>query len=143
MDRKEWSPSNLLDVFGDPIARTTLVIASERRVAVKDLADELGVSHPTIYRRIHPLVDSNLLKEYQHVDSNGNSRSEYETTLEEVTFSIDADGYVVDIEVRQDLAESVDSTWNTFGSSTRGDIRYADDGASELPGSSDRPDDFS
>lgn len=112
MDRKEWSPSALLDVFGDPIARSTLVIANERRVAAKELADELDVSAPTIYRRIHPLVDANLLKEHQRVDGNGNSRSEYETTLEAVTFSIDDDGYVVDVEVRQDLTEDGDSRWS-------------------------------
>ena len=112
MGQKEWSPANLLDVFGDSIARAALVIANEQPVAVKDLADELDVSDPTVYRRIDPLVDANLLKEHQRIDQNGNQHKEYETMIEEATFTVDDDGYTIDIQVRQDLTDDFESMWS-------------------------------
>ena len=112
MPDKEWSPTNILDVFGDPIARATLVLANDQPVTVKDLADQLDVSDPTIYRRIDPLVDANLLQEHQRIDKDGNQPSEYETMLDEVTFKVDTNGYTVDIQVRQDLAEDFESMWS-------------------------------
>lgn len=112
MPSKEWSPTNILDVFGDPIARATLVIASDHPVTAKELADQLDVSDPTIYRRVNPLVDTNLLQEHQRIDKNGNQPNTYETVLEEVTFTINASGYTVDIQFRQDLADDFESMWS-------------------------------
>lgn len=112
MGDKEWSPSNILDVFGDPIARATLVLANGEPVSVKAVADDLDVSPPTIYRRIDPLVDANLLQESRRIDQNGNQRKVYETLLDEVTFTIEDDSYSVDIKVNQDLAGDFESIWS-------------------------------
>lgn len=75
----------------DPFARATLVLADNEPVSVKAVADELDVSPPTIYRRIDPLVDANLLKEHRRNDRNGNQHKVYEMLLEEVTFAIEDD----------------------------------------------------
>ena len=109
MGDKEWRPENVLDVFGDAIARATLVVANDRPVAVKDLATELDVSHPTVYRRVDPLVEANLLKEHQRVDATGNQHKEYETMLDEATFVVEDDGYTVDLQVREPLVDDIDS----------------------------------
>lgn len=111
MPDKEWSPANILDVFGDPIARATLVLASERPVTVNDLADRLDVSNATIYRRIDALVDANFLQKYPQIDGRGNQPNEYRTLLDEVSFRVDMTGYTVDIQVQQDLADDFDSIW--------------------------------
>lgn len=116
MGDKEWSPANVLDVFGDPVARATLVLASGQPMTVQDLADRLGVSDPTIYRRIDPLVDANLLCETKRIDEKGNQPTVYETVLDEVTFSIDADGYTVDMQVREDIAADFESLWSDLES---------------------------
>lgn len=122
MSDKEWSPANILDVFGDPIARATLVLASDHPVTVQDIAKQLEVSTPTIYRRIDPLVDRNLLREHQQIDEKGNQPSEYQTTLDEVTFKINTNGYTVDLQVRQDLADDFESLWTDLeGASRQGD----------------------
>lgn len=115
MGEKEWTPANVLDLFGDSIARATLVIANDRTVAVKDLADEFDVSDPTVYRRIDPLVDANLLQEHVRLDQNGNQHKEYETIIDEVTLSIDEDGYTVDLQIRQDLADDFESMLADLG----------------------------
>lgn len=111
MTDKEWSPGNVLDVFGDSIARATLVVASEQPVTAQDLAERLDVSCPTIYRRIGPLVDANLLRERQGIDQSGNQPSEYRTVLDEVTLAVESGEYEVDIRLRQDLAEDFESMW--------------------------------
>lgn len=116
MGAKEWSPSNILDVFGDSIARATLVVANDRPVSVKEIAKVLDVSNPTIYRRIDPLVDANLLEERSRIDMNGNQHKEYETILDEATFSLDGDSYTVDIQVDQDITDDFESIWSDLES---------------------------
>lgn len=118
MGDKEWSPSNILDVFGDSIARAILVIADDNSVSVKEIAEQLDVSNPTIYRRIDPLVDANLLKEHRRIDRGGNQHKEYETILDEATFKLDGDSYTVDIQLDQDLTDDFESIWSDLKSSS-------------------------
>lgn len=112
MAKKEWTPSNILDLFADPVARALLLVANGRPVSVNDIADSLDVSNPTIYRRIDALVDANLLAEYQRINPNGNQHKEYETILDEITFSVEADGYKVEMQVDQNLAADFESLWS-------------------------------
>lgn len=116
MGDKEWSPSNILDVFGDSMARATLVLANGNPVSVKEIAEQLDVSNPTIYRRIDPLVDANLLKEHRRIDQDGNQHKVYETILEEATFKLDGDSYTIDIQVDQDLTDEFESIWSDLKS---------------------------
>lgn len=116
MGEKEWTPANVLDLFGDRIARATLVIASDQPVAVKDLAEKFDVSNPTIYRRIDPLVEANLLQEYDHISPDGNKFCKYQTAVDEVNISIDEDGYTLDLQIRQDLTEGFEAMLADLGS---------------------------
>ena len=111
MPEKTWSPETVLDVFGDPVARATLVMASDQRVTVQAISDRLDVSEPTIYRRINALVEANLLFTHQQIDEPGNQPSEYETRIDSVTVDVDSDGYTVDITFQQD-SESLESLWS-------------------------------
>lgn len=117
MADKEWSPTNILDVFGDRIARATLVIANQDPVAVKEIAEVLDVSDPTVYRRIDPLVEANLLAVSTRVDENGNQHKVYETILDEVTFAIEGDTYAVDVQVDQGLSDNFGDLWSDLESS--------------------------
>lgn len=119
MATKAWSPSNILDVFADPVARALLLVASEGPVSVNDIADSLDVSNPTVYRRIDALIDANLLTEYQRIDPKGNQHKEYETILDEITFSIEDQGYTVEMQVDQDLATGFESLWSDLEATGR------------------------
>lgn len=119
MGDKEWTPSNVLDVFGDSVARATLVIANGGPVSVKEIAERLDVSDPTVYRRIGPLVDANLLQEHRRIDRDGNQHKEYETILDEATFRIEGDSYTVDLQVDQNLSEDFASMWSDLESTGR------------------------
>lgn len=116
MGDKEWSPSNILDVFGDSIARAILVIADGDHVSVKEIAEQLDVSDPTVYRRIDPLVDANLLEEHRRIDRNGNQHKEYETVLDEATLTLDGDSFTVDIQLDQDITDDFESIWSDLKS---------------------------
>lgn len=123
MGEKEWDPSGIFDVFGDTLARRILVFASDRPVSADDLATELDVSRPTVYRRVNALIAYDLLRERQEIDVNGNHFQSYETTLQRVTFEIENGGYNIDLTMRQNLADQFESFWSDLeGSSTEGRI---------------------
>lgn len=112
MGDKEWSPANILDVFGDRVARAILVLSSQEARSASEIADQLNVSEPTIYRRIDELVGSDLLREHHRIGGDGNQYKIYETILDEVTFSIEDDGYTVDLQVKQDIADDFEAMWS-------------------------------
>lgn len=112
MGKKEWDPSTVFDVFGDAIARRILVLASKRPVAADDLADQLEVSEPTVYRRVNKLLEYDLLSERQVIDGDGHHYKTYETTLKRASFEIDSGGYNIDLEIRQSLADQFDAFWS-------------------------------
>lgn len=119
MSEKEWSPANILDLFGDSIARAILVLANSDPVAVSEIAETLDVSNPTVYRRIDPLVNANLLEERRQIDQDANQHKVYKTILDEVTFKIEGDSYTVDTQINQDLADDFESMWSDLESSNR------------------------
>lgn len=119
MGEKEWDPSNVLDVFGDDLARKILVLASERPLAAEDLADELDVSRPTIYRRVNALIDYDLIREHQQIDIKGNHYQIFETTLKRISFEVADGGYDISLEMRQSLADQFESFWDDLEGADR------------------------
>lgn len=119
MPEKEWAPSDVFDVFGDGLARQILVLASDHPVSAEKLAEQLDVSKPTIYRRVNALIDYDLVRERQQIDTEGNHYQEYETTLKRVVFEIEGGGYNIDLELRQRLAHQFESFWTDLEASGR------------------------
>ena len=99
MSSSEWCPLDVLDVLGDPIARVALPIAGRESVAVPDVAEKLGVSAPAVYRRTEPLVEANPRNGHRRIDLDGNEHGEYETKLDEVTFTVEDGNCAVDVRV--------------------------------------------
>lgn len=112
MGEKEWDPATVLDVFGDQLARRILVLASDRPVAAHDLAEQLDVSEPTVYRRVNTLLEYDLLRENQEIDADGNHYKTFETALKRASFEIEAGGYNIDLELRRSLANQFDAFWS-------------------------------
>lgn len=44
MGDKEWTPTDVSDLFGDELARRILVLTSERPLSADDLADHLDAA---------------------------------------------------------------------------------------------------
>lgn len=112
MGEKEWDPATVFDVFGDALSRRILVLASDRPVAADDLAGQLDVSEPTIYRRVNTLLEYDLLRVRQVIDGDGHHYKTYETTLKRAAFEIENGGYNIDLEIRQSLADRFDAFWS-------------------------------
>lgn len=112
MADKEWTPANVLDVFGDAVSRDILVTASTDAISAATLAKELDVSPPTVYRRIEVLTDYCLLSERRRIKKDGHNYRVFETNFRRVAFEL-ADGeFTVEIELREDLSESFESFWS-------------------------------
>lgn len=132
MGEKEWDPATVFDVFGDSLARRILVLASDRPVAADDLAGQLDVSEPTIYRRVNTLLEYDLLSERQVIDGDGHHYKTYETTLKRAAFEIENGGYNIDLEIRQSLADQFDAFWSDLErEGARGVERPADGEATD------------
>lgn len=121
MGEKEWDPATVLDVFGDELARRILVLASDRPVAAHDLAEQLEVSEPTVYRRVNTLLEYDLVRENQEIDADGNHYKSYETALKRASFEIEAGGYNIVLELRRNLADQFDAFWSELERSGAGD----------------------
>lgn len=129
MPEKEWEVENVFDIFGDSLSRKLLVLLSERRMGVEDLAADLEASRPTIYRRINAMCDFDLLDEQQEVDDRGHHYRTFETTLKRISLEIEDGGYDIDITLRRSMVDQFESFWTDLeDSSPSGEMLGVEDG---------------
>lgn len=107
----EWEPETVLDVFGNEHARDILVLASAKPMSAEELAEQCGLSLPTVYRRVNVLESWDLLRADTRLDADGNHYQTYETKLREVRFAVEEGGFTVDVERRHDLVDKFESFW--------------------------------
>lgn len=145
MGNKEWTPSDVFDVFGDELARRILVLTSEQPLSADELADCLDASAPTVYRRLNGLVEYGLVAESRRIDEDGNHYKTFATTLKRVSFEITEGGYTIDLEMRRSLADQFDTFWSDFERSSprTGAGPGPDRDAPDRSPPDDRPDDLS
>lgn len=117
MSKKESDTSRIFDLFGDDLSRQILVLASESPLSANELASTLNTSDPTVYRRINALLEYDLLREHQEIDTDGNHYKTFETTLDRIAFEIEDGGYNIDLQLRQDLVDQFDDFWSDLGES--------------------------
>jgi DNA-binding transcriptional ArsR family regulator len=97
---KEWSPEGVIGVLGDDHARKILVLAHERPRSASELADRVGVSPPTVYRRTSALVEYGLLAEETRIDTTGNNYRVYSTAVDAVLIEVSDDDLTVRLRPR-------------------------------------------
>lgn len=111
----EWEPDSVFDVLGNEEVRRILAVANLEPVSARDLADGLGVSEATIYRRVDACEEYDLLTETVRVDEDGNHYKVYETNLKRACFEVEGGGYDVNIELRRDLVDQFNDFWRGLG----------------------------
>jgi hypothetical protein len=104
----DWDPNTVFDVLGDEEARRLLAVANVEPVSADRLADALGVSEATVYRRVDACTEYDLLAERTRVDEHGNHYTLYETKLQRACFEIEGGGYDVNVELRRDAVDRID-----------------------------------
>lgn len=108
MSEPAKSPEELLDLFGDGVVRQILLLTSDTPMSADALADELGVSRPTVYRRVNGLVENDFLRKNLETDPDGHHYRTFEPALSEITFGIDDGDLRVTVEMDERLVDKFD-----------------------------------
>lgn len=109
---KEWDPETVFDVLSCEYARGILVAAARSPRSAQELAECCETSHPTIYRRLGVLEEYGFIDVELQYDDDGNHYKTFETTLEELTVTVDNSGVSIDDTSSQDLPSKFQLFWN-------------------------------
>ncbi|MFH5800796.1 ArsR/SmtB family transcription factor [Haladaptatus sp. CMAA 1911] len=107
---KDWEADNIFEVLGNAQARQILVLADLKPMSAQELADRCETSLPTIYRRINELVDYDLLRK-QLQKEDGTQYQVFKTDLKKVCFEIENGGFIVDVQIRQQMVDQFEGFW--------------------------------
>ena len=108
----ERSIEEVLDTIGDRHARRVLAAISQDPKSAKDLADEVDLSLPTVYRRIEVLKEHDLVTEQTLVAEDGNHYKVYESNFESTVISLQDDEYRVRIYREENLPDRFSQLWD-------------------------------
>lgn len=101
----EWTPQNVFDVLGDESARRILALTSERPRSAEELADNIEIAQPTVYRRLEALEAQDLVRSERRLDDDGHHVTAYEATLETATVDLQDGEVVIDMTLARDPVE--------------------------------------
>jgi predicted transcriptional regulator len=102
---EETGAASFLDALGDAEARQLLASVSECPQSAKELATELDLSLPTVYRRLDMLLDCNLVCSRTFVSKNGTHYKVYEASFERATVELDDGGFHIAVEADGEVPE--------------------------------------
>lgn len=106
--------SRVVDLLGDDYARTILVHARDDPKSVEVLSDECDAAPSTIYRRVERLVEAGLLEVHQQLDPDGHHYKEYAARLDEVSITLEADGFSVEVDHGESPADRFTRLYEGF-----------------------------
>ncbi|MEZ3142633.1 ArsR/SmtB family transcription factor [Halobaculum sp. MBLA0143] len=86
----------VVDLLTDEYARQILQAVTGDAKPACELVELLGVSRPTVYRRLDDLEEAGLVEPAMSFDPDGHHRREFHAAFEEVTVTLGADGFGVE-----------------------------------------------
>ncbi|MDY6819215.1 MAG: helix-turn-helix domain-containing protein [Halobacteriales archaeon] len=111
MGSKEWHPDSIFALLTDEIARDILPAVYDEPASASELADQLDVSLPTIYRRINALTEYDLLTRQLATDPAGNQYHQYKTTLHQCILTVEDGEVQIQLKGRSDIAAQFETLW--------------------------------
>ena len=87
------SAEELLALFGDEYTCDILTSLEAGPKPARALAEDGGMSRPTVYRRLNRLADAGLVDERLQYASDGNHRKEFHLVVSAVSFDLSEDGF--------------------------------------------------
>ena len=84
--------TELLDLLSDEYVREMLACLGESPQPAAAIADELGASRATIYRRLDRLTDAGLVRSTVSIDPDGHHRQEFRVAAETATIRFGDEG---------------------------------------------------
>ena len=82
----------LLEVLHGAQERNILPTLAARPPAAATLADELGASGPTVYRRLNSLESAGLIKSTVALDADGHHRKRFHVVVDSANLTFDSSG---------------------------------------------------
>lgn len=110
-DEESRPVEEVLDAIGDPYAREVLAEVCRQPTSAKEIADALGHSRETVYRRLNLLQDHDLVSARLEIAKDGNHYQIYESAFDSVLISVEDDEYDVRIYRRDDLPDRFSDLW--------------------------------
>ncbi len=92
----DTQPEAVVDLLTDEYARQILRAVTGEAKPACELVELLGVSRPTVYRRLDDLEDAGLVEPAMSFDPDGHHRREFRAAFEELTVTLTADGFGVE-----------------------------------------------
>jgi predicted transcriptional regulator len=105
----------VLDTIGNREARDVLAAISRQPASAKELAEELDVSLPTVYRRIEALEEHDLVTHRTAVADDGNHYKLYECNFDSTVVRLRDDEYDIRIYRRENLPDRFGRLWDELG----------------------------
>lgn len=93
------SPETLLGIFSDEYARELLDAMRNESKSARTLAEDCGMSRPTVYRRLNRLREAGLITEQIAVGDDGHHRRRFSVAVETVGISLGDTGFDADVTV--------------------------------------------
>jgi DNA-binding transcriptional ArsR family regulator len=102
----------ILDTIGDEHARRILAAVSAEARPAKELAEEVDLSLPTVYRRIELLEEHDLIHSRTLVAEDGNHYQVYESNFDSTVIRLEDDEYNVRIYRKENLPDRFSNLWD-------------------------------
>ena len=103
---------DVLDTIGDRRARHVLASIAHEPRSAKEIAEELDLSLPTVYRRIAELEDFSLVEGRTEIAADGNHYRVFECTFDSTVISLDDGEYEVKIFREGNVPDRFASLWD-------------------------------
>ena len=103
---------DVLDTIGDRRARHVLASIAHEPRSAKEIAEELDLSLPTVYRRIEELEDFSLVEGRTEIAADGNHYRVFECTFDSTVISLDDGEYEVQIFREGNVPDRFASLWD-------------------------------
>jgi predicted transcriptional regulator len=94
---EEPEPTDLLRLLNAEYTQAILEAIRLDAKPARAIAEEVGASRPTVYRRLNALDDAGLIDSDTAYDADGHHRTVFETTLEAVSVDLASDGFSMTI----------------------------------------------
>nr|WP_240148952.1 winged helix-turn-helix domain-containing protein [Halorubellus sp. JP-L1] len=93
------------DALADDVASGILRETYEDARSAHELANALGTSPPTVYRRLETLREYDLVVASTRPDPDGHHTDVYRANVDRVVVHLDVDGFTVEVERTETMAD--------------------------------------
>lgn len=85
-----------LSMLGDDYAREILTAISADPLPAREIADRLGLSRATVYRRLNRLESAGVVRATMSYHPDGHHRKQFQVDFDQLVLSVDAERITVD-----------------------------------------------